>query len=585
MPEMDPITKYEKKLLRQITAQDRAVSAMFSEFSQATSPLLSRYNKPSTGIRDIWFRNKDIETALQGELYKLQNKLKDYMISQSTWAWNLSAEKTDLIVSDFIKNLSISDIAKDGLFSRHLDALKEFQTRKVAGMDLSQRTWNVCQQSKEQLEMYLESGLSTGRSAAEISRDVKKYLNNPDARFRRVRDPETGKLKPSKPMANYHPGQGTYRSAYKNALRMTRTETNMAYRMADHSRWQDLDFVTGFEVHLSSSHPAPDICDHMVGKYPKSFVFAGWHPNCYCYCTSILMTDDDFIEYLNTDKIPEQYKVSGIPPEAANYIKEKSATLAGYKNPPYWLRDNFKQRNGGFFPKQAVEKPPVISGAIKENPVEQPIKKAMVSDAFENISPKVETKVKSALNFIDSVHSDGVLPKIPIEAKGRMDAHGQFSTLGRYPMRISIKPGATNKEIVTIHEVGHFMDFSAIGAPGQFETIRGSLLEPVMNAINNSKAITKLTEQGETFRGYLTSGGAMAKESVKYIKYINYLKEKEELWARAYSQYIAEKTKNEILLTQVDYYRNLPINSQWDESDFIAIKNEIDKLFKELGWI
>lgn len=76
-----------------------------------------------------------------------------------------------------------------------------------------------------------------GKSANYLISDVRKYLKNPDALFRRVRD-KHGNLRLSKAAKAYHPVRGVYRSAYKNALRLTATETNMAYRTADHLRWQ-----------------------------------------------------------------------------------------------------------------------------------------------------------------------------------------------------------------------------------------------------------------------------------------------------------------------------------------------------------
>jgi hypothetical protein len=62
----------------------------------------------------------------------------------------------------------------------------------------------------------------------------------------------------------------------------------MAYRSADVARWEKLDFVTGYEVKLSNNHPEYDICDELAGKYPKTFVFKGWHPNCYDDVTEVL---------------------------------------------------------------------------------------------------------------------------------------------------------------------------------------------------------------------------------------------------------------------------------------------------------
>lgn len=136
----------------------------------------------------------------------------------------------------------------------------------------------------------LSIGISEGRSAADISRDVRVYLNEPDKLFRRVRN-AFGNLTLSKVAQAYHPGQGVYRSSYQNAMRMARTEINSAYREADSIRWQQLDFIVGYEVKTSKSHVqwlakfwyprfkkgrAPlEICDAMEGKYPKSFKSSG----------------------------------------------------------------------------------------------------------------------------------------------------------------------------------------------------------------------------------------------------------------------------------------------------------------------
>ena len=64
-----------------------------------------------------------------------------------------------------------------------------------------------------------------------------------------------GKLALSKNAKAFHPGQGVYRSSYKNAMRLTLTETNAAYRLADQDRWQRMDFVVGMRVHKSKNHP------------------------------------------------------------------------------------------------------------------------------------------------------------------------------------------------------------------------------------------------------------------------------------------------------------------------------------------
>ena len=136
-----------------------------------------------------------------------------------------------------------------------MEALEAFQQRKIEGMNLSKRVWNITDQFKGELEMAIDIALGDGTSAAVLSRTVRKLLNNPNALFRRVRD-KHGQLRLSQNAKNYHPGQGVYRSAYRNALRLTATETNMAYRTADHLRWQQMNFVTGIEINYPTTTTA-----------------------------------------------------------------------------------------------------------------------------------------------------------------------------------------------------------------------------------------------------------------------------------------------------------------------------------------
>lgn len=163
--------------------------------------------------------------------------------------------------------------------------------------------------------------------------------NTPALLFRRVRD-EHGQLHLSQRAAAYHPGRGVYRSSFKNALRLSTTETNIAYRTADYLRIQQLDFVRGIRVHLSNNHtlngvPFHCICDDFAGDYPKDFKFTGWHPFCRCYTTTILAGDpDDPSATPPVTDVPQGMKDW----VAANPDRIDRAFASG--KPPYWLRDN-----------------------------------------------------------------------------------------------------------------------------------------------------------------------------------------------------------------------------------------------------
>ena len=87
-------------------------------------------------------------------------------------------------------------------------SLSAFETLKndidANGFKLSDRVWNITQQTKSQLEFYLDSGVVAGRNANGISSDIRQILQNPQKRFRRIRN-EKGELVLSQPMKNYHP--------------------------------------------------------------------------------------------------------------------------------------------------------------------------------------------------------------------------------------------------------------------------------------------------------------------------------------------------------------------------------------------
>ena len=186
-----------------------------------------------------------------------------------------------------------------------------------------------------------------------MTRDLRQYLQHPDKLFRRVRD-EHGLLKLSQAAKEFHPGRGVYRSSYMNARRLAATETNIAYRTADHLRWQQLDFVVGIEIHLSNNHncrgiPAGtyyDICDELQGKYPKDFQFVGWHPHCRCYATSILKTaaeiEADNERIMAGENVSEgsENEVTDIPSQFKDWIENNKERAKGWESMPYFVRDN-----------------------------------------------------------------------------------------------------------------------------------------------------------------------------------------------------------------------------------------------------
>ncbi|MCS2681600.1 toxin glutamine deamidase domain-containing protein [Bacteroides ovatus] len=287
--------------------------------------------------------------------------------------WDRTERKNDDFISQFIKGMSISSATKDGMFTHSLSAFEALKNDIDSnGLRLSDRVWNITQQTKSQLEFYLDSGVVAGRNSNGISSDIRQILQNPQKRFRRIRN-EKGELVLSQPMKDYHPGQGVYRSAYKNALRTSATTTNTAYRSSDYERWSKQDFILGIEVHRSTNNRGPcKICDAMVGKYPKTFKFTGFHPFCICFATPITMEPEDFADFLLNDTVPQEQVITDIPQRAKDFVRENKDGLQS----AFWYKDNFT--NDGGLQREIVSQP-ITNEVIK---VSRP--KRIKTDAEKN---------------------------------------------------------------------------------------------------------------------------------------------------------------------------------------------------------
>lgn len=282
--------------------------------------------------------------------------------------WKFSGEKNDAIVKAILgkSRLSKADIEKYS--NRNADALAAFQKRKDGPkrLGLSDRIWNYANDQRTEVEFALDLGIGEGQSAADIARTLKTHLKNPSNLFRKVRNKHGG-LVPSKAMAAYNPGIGVYRSSFKNALRVTRTETNMAYRAADHERWNQLDFVVGIEIRLSNNPNHCKLCEALAGKYPKEFKFVGWHPQCRCHAISILKTAEEIDReekaMFSGNSVnfggDSDNSVNDVPPNFKEWVdinKDREG-----KNKPFWVKDNFKDgdmKKGLKFKTKAVKPAP-----------------------------------------------------------------------------------------------------------------------------------------------------------------------------------------------------------------------------------
>jgi hypothetical protein len=211
-----------------------------------------------------------------------------------------------------------------------------------------------------------------------------------------------------------------------------------------------------------------------------------------------------------------------------------------------------------------------------------------VSQALNSTgTAKFKAEMKTVSDLIDSVHGDGTLPAIPIAANASRTTYGSYQhSLGR-PVRINISRHGDHREFTGLHEIGHFLDQQGIGSR-QFASESDPRMEAFRRAAAESKAIKSLEELKGKRRVDVNYNG----QSLSYTldqKYLSYLLRKREIWARAYSQYIARKTGNAQALSQLNKLRErsgqVYYAKQWEDDDFEPIAKAIDELLKSLGWM
>lgn len=248
--------------------------------------------------------------------------------------WKNSNEVQDLMADKVLKTYTaIIDREKyEVLYQTNSDALKAFQGRKDKGLNISDKLWQQSTIYKEELEAAISCAIQKGISAVTLSKQISKYL---------LDFPSLQKDYKEKYGSAEHLKDCEYRS-----IRLARSEINMAYRTAENERWKQMDFVVGYEIKLSGNHhhrmPHGDICDRLAGKYPKDFVWTGWHPNDLCYKIPILKTEEEFWAWdgrseATTDSINE---VKDVPDAFKQWIDSNIHRAKSWDSMPYFIRDN-----------------------------------------------------------------------------------------------------------------------------------------------------------------------------------------------------------------------------------------------------
>jgi SPP1 gp7 family putative phage head morphogenesis protein len=254
-----------------------------------------------------------------------------------------------------------------------------------------------------------------------------------------------------------------------------------------------------------------------------------------------------------------------------------------------------------------VAAPKPVASAAKGTPVSTALQTTALPKSGK--TGELAGHIRETTKIIDGVHGDGQLTPIPVKLNQSSSALGQY--VSRYGPRVpgtfdrtylpsqinvSAKVGGAHTRLTFAHEVGHFLDQQHFGVkPGHTaSTTYGSKgnpkLEAWRQAVDKSRAVAELKtlmfSPGATVPGTNLFGQVV--QTPADTRYLRYALTDLELFARSYAQYIATKSRNPLMMAELEAERN-PLRAyhqtQWAEDDFAPIQQAFDDLFRGEGWI
>lgn len=357
--------QYDRRHLHHLGSMQREIDRLFDDALRAISSLGVQLNAPLGDKPFSFADHPEMKQSVDRIFDKFRGGVSTSIHKGLEWEDALSADKAGEMAALYGQVIA----------AQRATAIKKLTERVVGGMNLSERVWSIADTFYNEVESALDIALRDGTPAPRLAKELKQYLKYPDKLFRRVRD-EHGQLQLSRNARQFHPGQGVYRSSYKNARRLAVTETNMAYHKADNERWRELDFVLGYEVQVSGTNPnVCPLCVELAGKYPKDFEFVGWHPHCRCHAVPILESPEAFKArqqaLLNGDRVPPVGAIKEPPKNFTDHLAnntDRIATAQRNGTLPYFVRDNYKVAKDGSLTPTFKKKPQVIIGKIDRTP-------------------------------------------------------------------------------------------------------------------------------------------------------------------------------------------------------------------------
>ncbi|MBN2824934.1 MAG: minor capsid protein, partial [Campylobacterales bacterium] len=145
----------------------------------------------------------------------------------------------------------------------------------------------------------------------------------------------------------------------------------------------------------------------------------------------------------------------------------------------------------------------------------------------------------------------------------RGEPYFQTNTAGYFYPRtghIAVKYNVTFRRTTVIHEIAHWLDFNIVSQKASKE------FQKFIKIANESDALKNIIE---TYP----------------INTVKYLLDNQEIFARAFEQYVSMKSDDNRLIDSFESKKNKYKNRYWVDKDFKKIYIQLESIFKKLGWL
>ena len=393
------------------------------------------------------------------------------------------------------------------------------------------------------------------------------------------------------------------------AMAISRTEILRAYRTSQLAHYAaNDDILKGWKWLSAKQRRTCAACLAMDGTvFPLSQTFFPAHVNCRCSARPVLKDEyaakrdpvESGADWLARQSAETQDAILGKQGGAAYRAGE--VQLGDFvrtdKHPTWgeskrdgglaWARANAEKRSKKATRKKAQPQQVAVKQVPK--PVEQYDDGvgAMINAPDNAFGERMRGNAAT----IDSVHAAPGLPPVEVRRLTNKDSHGEYKVneFTNAPEHIGVNDKSKFPDLAFIHETGHYIDNQLLSRWSARNPPQSGVLNRFMEVASESKAMKQLfeTRMKDTVPYVAKSGKVYQYEVDQY--YLRYLTGPDEVFARAYAQWVTLRSGSPILRAQLEEVRadskrgGYP--EQWDDDDFLPLADELDRVFREKGWL